>query len=61
VKRATTVDLVIIAAARGYGRRQGWLSNYHLAARDEGTGRLGPVGKTFARQQARAAGREGEV
>ena len=47
VKRATTVDLVIIAADRGYGRRHGWLSNYHLAARDEETGRLEPVGKTF--------------
>ena len=47
VKRATTVDLVIIAADRGYGRRHGWLSNYHLAARDERTGRLEPVGKTF--------------
>jgi DNA ligase-1 len=47
VKRATTVDLVVIAADRGYGRRHGWLSNYHLAARDEETGRLEPVGKTF--------------
>jgi len=47
VKRATTVDLVIVAADRGYGRRHGWLSNYHLAARDEETGRLEPVGKTF--------------
>lgn len=47
VKRATTVDLVVVAADRGYGRRHGWLSNYHLAARDEETGRLEPVGKTF--------------
>jgi DNA ligase 1 len=47
VKRAETVDLVIVAADRGYGRRHGWLSNYHLAARDEETGRLEPVGKTF--------------
>ena len=47
VKRATTVDLVVVAADRGYGRRHGWLSNYHLAARDEATGRLEPVGKTF--------------
>jgi DNA ligase-1 len=47
VKRAVSVDLVIVAADRGYGRRHGWLSNYHLAARDEGTGRLEPVGKTF--------------
>lgn len=47
VKRATTLDLVVVAADRGYGRRHGWLSNYHLAARDEETGRLEPVGKTF--------------
>jgi DNA ligase-1 len=47
VKRAVSVDLVIVAADRGYGRRHGWLSNYHLAARDEETGRLEPVGKTF--------------
>jgi DNA ligase-1 len=47
VKRAESLDLVIVAADRGYGRRHGWLSNYHLAARDEETGRLEPVGKTF--------------
>src|SRR5262249_52610857 len=47
VKQAHSVDLVIVAADRGYGRRHGWLSNYHLAARDEETGRLEPVGKTF--------------
>jgi DNA ligase-1 len=47
VKRAVSVDLVIVAADHGYGRRHGWLSNYHLAARDEETGRLEPVGKTF--------------
>ena len=47
VKRATSVDLVIVAADRGYGRRHGWLSNYHLAARDDETGRFEPVGKTF--------------
>jgi DNA ligase-1 len=47
VKRAESVDLVIVAADRGYGRRHGWLSNYHLAARDEETGTFEPVGKTF--------------
>ena len=47
VKRTQTVDLVIIAADWGYGRRHGWLSNYHLAARDGATGALEPVGKTF--------------
>ena len=47
VKRTQTVDLAIIAADWGYGRRHGWLSNYHLAARDPVTGALAPVGKTF--------------
>jgi len=47
VKRATTVDLVIIAADHGYGRRHGWLSNYHLAARNPVGGGLATVGKTF--------------
>ncbi len=41
------LDLVIVAADRGYGRRHKWLSNYHLAARDEKTGRFLVVGKTF--------------
>ena len=47
IKRSVTLDLVIIAADWGYGRRHGWLSNYHLAARDSASGRLEPVGKTF--------------
>lgn len=47
IKRAVSLDLVIVAADRGYGRRHGWLSNYHLAARDEETGTFTPVGKTF--------------
>lgn len=47
IKRSVTVDLVIVAADWGYGRRHGWLSNYHLAARDPDSGRLEPVGKTF--------------
>lgn len=46
VKRVHTVDLAVIAAEWGYGRRKGWLSNYHLAARDT-DGRLLMVGKTF--------------
>ena len=36
-----------VAADWGYGRRHGWLSNYHLAARDERTGEFVEVGKTF--------------
>lgn len=47
IKRAKTLDLVIVAAEWGYGRRHGWLSNYHLAAREGQTGRFAEVGKTF--------------
>jgi DNA ligase-1 len=47
IKDALTVDLVIVAAEWGYGRRTGWLSNNHLAARDIVTGDLVEVGKTF--------------
>ncbi|NIR86670.1 ATP-dependent DNA ligase [Candidatus Bathyarchaeota archaeon] len=41
------LDLVIVAAEYGYGRRHGWLSNYHLAAREPETGEFLVVGKTF--------------
>lgn len=41
------LDLVIVAAEYGYGRRHDWLSDYYLAARDFETGRFLPVGKTF--------------
>jgi DNA ligase-1 len=34
VKRAHTLDLVVLAAEWGHGRRHGWLSNLHLGARD---------------------------
>lgn len=47
LKHVITLDLVIVAAEWGYGRRHGWLSNYHLAARDAETGRYLVVGKTF--------------
>ncbi len=47
IKHARTLDLVIVAADWGYGRRHGWLSNYHLAARDSVTGEFLEVGKTF--------------
>jgi DNA ligase 1 len=47
IKHARTLDLVIVAADWGYGRRHGWLSNYHLAARNERTGGFSEVGKTF--------------
>ncbi len=47
IKTTRTFDLVIVAADWGYGRRHGWLSNYHLAARDEHGGGFVEVGKTF--------------
>jgi DNA ligase-1 len=48
IKRALEpLDLVIVAAEWGYGRRHGWLSDYYLAARDPETGELLMVGKTF--------------
>ncbi|MEL7157809.1 MAG: ATP-dependent DNA ligase, partial [Actinomycetota bacterium] len=47
VKPVHTLDLVVLAAEWGHGRRQGWLSNLHLGARDGETGELVMVGKTF--------------
>ena len=47
LKPVHTLDLVIVASEWGYGRRHGWLSNQHLAARDENTGEFLEVGKTF--------------
>jgi DNA ligase-1 len=41
------LDLVIVAAEYGYGRRRRWLSDYYLAARDEESGELLTLGKTF--------------
>lgn len=43
----STLDLVIVAADWGYGRRKSWLSDYYLAAKDEETGEFCIVGKTF--------------
>jgi DNA ligase-1 len=47
VKKAHTLDLVILAAEWGNGRRQGWLSNLHLGARDTDKGGFAMLGKTF--------------
>jgi DNA ligase-1 len=56
VKPVRTLDLVVLAAEWGYGRRQGWLSNLHLGALDDRPEGEGPpptrpgyvmVGKTF--------------
>jgi DNA ligase-1 len=46
VKPVATLDLVVLAAEWGHGRRRGWLSNLHLGARDPGGGFV-MVGKTF--------------
>ncbi len=51
VKPVKTLDLVVLAAEWGHGRRQGWLSNLHLGARGpddlEGQPTFVMVGKTF--------------
>ncbi len=47
IKPAEKLDVVIVAAEWGSGRHVGWLSNYHLAVRDEETGEFWVVGKTF--------------
>src|SRR6266550_7257947 len=46
VKPAHTLDLVVLAAEWGHGRRRGWLSNLHLGARDPAGGFV-MLGKTF--------------
>jgi len=46
IKVAHTLDLVVLAAEWGSGRRRGWLSNLHLGARDEHSGFV-MLGKTF--------------
>jgi DNA ligase 1 len=47
VKPVRTFDLVVLGAEWGHGRREGWLSNLHLGARDPGTGKFVMVGKCF--------------
>jgi DNA ligase-1 len=47
VKQAHTLDLVVLAAEWGHGRRTGRLSNLHLGARDEQAGGFVMLGKTF--------------
>ena len=73
VKTARTLDLVVLAAEWGSGRRKGWLSNLHLGARDPDGGGFVMLGKTFkgmtdamlqwqtAELLARETGREGHV
>jgi DNA ligase 1 len=47
IKGAHTLDLVVLAAEWGSGRRRGWLSNLHLGARDPASGGFVMLGKTF--------------
>jgi len=47
VKRLHTLDLVVLAAEWGHGRRSGFLSNLHLAARDTESEDFVMLGKTF--------------
>ena len=47
VKPVHTLDLVVLAAEWGHGRRQGWLSNLHLGARDPSGDGFVMLGKTF--------------
>ena len=73
IKRAHTLDLVVLAAEWGSGRREGWLSNLHLGARDPASGGFVMLGKTFkgltdatlewqtAEFLARESGRDGHI
>jgi DNA ligase-1 len=47
VKPVHTLDLVVLAAEWGHGRRHGWLSNLHLGARDPSGAGFVMLGKTF--------------
>ncbi len=47
IKTSDTIDVVIVAAEWGHGRRRGWLSDYYLAVLDEASGEFTVVGKTF--------------
>ena len=73
IKRVHTLDLVVLAAEWGSGRRQGFLSNLHPGARDAAAGGLVMLGKTFKgltdellawqteQFLTRASAREGEI
>jgi ATP-dependent DNA ligase len=47
IKRVHTLDLVVLAAEWGHGRRTGLLSNLHLGALDAASGKYVMLGKTF--------------
>ncbi|HUL39762.1 MAG TPA: ATP-dependent DNA ligase [Methanomassiliicoccales archaeon] len=55
IKKSDSLDLVIVAAEWGYGRREGWLSDYHLAARSkEGFEEIGKTYKGFTDEEFKA-------
>ncbi|NVB83362.1 MAG: ATP-dependent DNA ligase [Kofleriaceae bacterium] len=47
IKKVHRLDLVVLAAEWGSGRRKGWLSNIHLGARVPGSDEFVMLGKTF--------------
>ena len=47
IKRVHTLDLVVLGAEWGHGRRAGSLSNLHLGAVEPATGQYVMLGKTF--------------
>ncbi|MGH8093645.1 MAG: ATP-dependent DNA ligase, partial [Chthoniobacterales bacterium] len=47
-KELTTLDVVVVAAERGHGKRNQVLSDYTFAVRDEESGQLLPIGKAYS-------------
>ncbi len=47
-KELATLDVVVVAAERGHGKRNNVLSDYTFAVRDEATGDLLPIGKAYS-------------
>src|SRR5207302_4158090 len=47
-KELATLDVVVVAAELGHGKRNHVLSDYTFAVRDESTGDLLPIGKAYS-------------
>ena len=47
-KELATLDVVVVAAERGHGKRNKVLSDYTFAVRDENSGELLPIGKAYS-------------
>ena len=54
IKPITTLDLVVLGAEWGSGRRRGWLSNLHLGARDAERNGFVMLGETYDKTAAEA-------